>query len=104
MNSLLTVLIVSFDTSESQGGIFLKSSRFNHACHPFSTCTYKYDFAQNRLITKTLYSIPKGQEITISYSPDAGTLYDNYGFYCDCRGCPSPAKAKADAAFRRGRK
>ncbi|PMD51111.1 uncharacterized protein K444DRAFT_480926, partial [Hyaloscypha bicolor E] len=77
-----------FETSDGKGGIFLKSSRFNHACHPFSTCTYKYNSAQDRLIVKSLSPIAKGEEITISYCDAPSTLYDNYGFYCDCKACP----------------
>jgi len=100
---LLIVSIDSFETSEGKGGIFLKSSRFNHACHPFSTCTYSYNQSQGRLITKTLQAIPRGQEITISYCNVPTFLYENYGFYCDCPNCESPAKAKARAAMLRGR-
>ena len=92
----------SFETFEGKSGIFLKSSRFNHACHPFATCTYSYDLSQGRLIVKSLFPIAKGQEITISYCKDAKTLYDNYGFYCDCKACPPPAKAKSEAAFFKG--
>lgn len=91
-----------FETTEGKGGIFLKSSRFNHACHPFSTCTYSYNKVQGRLITITLQPIQKGEEITISYCGTPSTLYENYGFYCDCQACPPPAKAKAEADFYRG--
>ncbi|PMD33679.1 hypothetical protein L207DRAFT_381703, partial [Hyaloscypha variabilis F] len=76
-----------FEICGSLGGIFLKSSRFNHACHPYSTCTYKYDSSQGRLIVTSLFPIAKGEEITISYSPVASSLYDSYGFYCDCKAC-----------------
>jgi len=88
-----------FETTEGKGGIFLKSSRFNHACHPFSTCTYSYNKVEGRLITTTLQPIQKGEEITISYCGTPSTLYENYGFYCDCQACPPPAKAKAEAEF-----
>ncbi|KAG9238044.1 hypothetical protein BJ875DRAFT_361009, partial [Amylocarpus encephaloides] len=69
-------------------GVFLKSSRYNHACHPFATCTYRFDITSNTLSTIVLNDIAIGQEITISYSPDPKSLYSNYGFYCDCPGCP----------------
>ncbi|KAE9367024.1 SET domain-containing protein [Stipitochalara longipes BDJ] len=91
-----------FETSEGRGGIFLKSSRFNHACHPYATCTYLYDVSQDRLIVTSLFPIAKDQEITISYSKCTEHLYPNYGFYCDCPGCPSADKVKKDTAYFKG--
>jgi hypothetical protein len=32
--------------------------------------------------------INEGDEITVSYSRDPESLYENYGFHCDCPGCP----------------
>jgi SET domain-containing protein len=81
----------SFETGNGRGGIFLKSSRFNHACHPYSTCTYRWDSDANILSFTTLMDVEKGKEITISYTNKPKTLYINYGFHCDCPGC-QPAK------------
>jgi hypothetical protein len=92
----------SFETGGATGGIFLKSSRFNHACHPYARCTYKYDEENDCLNTTTMYNISKGEEITISYSADSTSLYSNYGFRCDCPMCPDPKKAERDERMRRG--
>ncbi|KAG9247558.1 hypothetical protein BJ878DRAFT_396261, partial [Calycina marina] len=76
----------------SKSGIFYKISRFNHACHPASTCTYKWSDEEKKLAVTTLRDIQPGEEITISYGP-AASLYDKYGFYCDCEFCPNPEQA-----------
>lgn len=87
--------------TDSKSGIFPKSSRFNHACHPYATCTYTYSKEQGRLIVTTLRDIEVGEEITISYcgrgSPN--NLMANYGFYCDCLGCPTPKVAAREARY-----
>ncbi|KAF4631463.1 hypothetical protein G7Y89_g6664 [Cudoniella acicularis] len=93
-----------FDTSDSKCGIFLKSSRFNHACHPYATCTYRWTPEKNQLITTALMPITKDTELTISYTSSPRTLMRNYGFWCECPGCPSPKDAaeeqrKIDDAF-----
>ncbi|RDL31091.1 uncharacterized protein BP5553_09880 [Venustampulla echinocandica] len=86
-----------FTISNAQCGIFLKSSRFNHACHPYATCSYRWDEEKNQMVTRSVMSIKKGQEITIAYSRNPSALHFNYGFWCDCPGCPEPKKAKAAA-------
>ena len=40
------------------------------------------------MVFTTLSDISKGQEITISYANVPTHLYQNYGFFCDCPGCP----------------
>lgn len=40
-------------------------------------------------------AIKKDQELTISYASIPNSLYENYGFFCDCPGCPP-----SDAAYR----
>lgn len=47
-------------------------------------------------------TIKKGEEITISYDPEPKHLPGNYGFYCDCPGCPSIKAAKAMEAYLAG--
>ena len=87
-------------------GIFLNSSRFNHACHPYSTCTYQWDKHQDRLVVTTLMDVAEGEELTISYigwSNNTSRLYENYGFWCDCQGCPSAKEAQAKADMLAGK-
>ncbi|PVH89506.1 SET domain-containing protein [Cadophora sp. DSE1049] len=91
-----------FETSGGKGGIFIKSSRFNHACHPFATCSYRYDEAAEMIVFTACNPIKKDQEITISYTTNPCQLMDNYGFYCDCPKCPPPRVAKKQAKVLRG--
>lgn len=91
-----------FETTEGKGGIFVKSSRFNHACHPHATCKYGYTSYDDTLTFTACQSIQKGQEITISYTTNPSQLMDNYGFYCDCSGCPDPKDAARTARKLRG--
>jgi hypothetical protein len=86
-------------------GIFLKASRFNHACHPFATCTYHWNEDQKKLVFRTLRDITAGEEMTISYigwSTATSLLHDNYGFWCDCPGCPPVKDADAHAKMLAG--
>ncbi|KAH7327357.1 hypothetical protein BKA65DRAFT_566787, partial [Rhexocercosporidium sp. MPI-PUGE-AT-0058] len=82
-----------FETCGGKGGIFIKSSRFNHACHPYAACSYRYDESTDTLIFTACNPIKAGEEITISYTTNPTQLMDNYGFYCDCPGCPKPKVA-----------
>ncbi|CZT44676.1 uncharacterized protein RSE6_04876 [Rhynchosporium secalis] len=91
-----------FETSGSKGGIFIKSSRFNHACHPWATCSYRYDESIDTLIFTACNPIKRGEEITISYTSNPSQLMDNYGFYCDCPKCPGPKIAANQAKRLRG--
>jgi len=94
------VFITRFEI-EGKGGIFYKTSRFNHACHPAATCTYRWNLRERKLITTALRDIEPGQEITISYG-SAGSLFQNYGFHCDCEYCPHPEEAAKEAKRLRG--
>ncbi|APA15706.1 hypothetical protein sscle_15g104760 [Sclerotinia sclerotiorum 1980 UF-70] len=84
-----------FHISGGKAGIFLNSSRFNHACPSFRNCSYNYDKDSNRMIFTGTEAIKKDQELTISYASIPNSLYENYGFFCDCPGCPP-----SDAAYR----
>ncbi|TGO29545.1 hypothetical protein BPAE_0014g00010 [Botrytis paeoniae] len=77
-----------FHVPGGKSGIFQNSSRFNHACPGFCNCTYGFRKDINKMIFTTLSDITKGQEITISYANVPTHLYQNYGFFCDCPGCP----------------
>ncbi|CAD6449099.1 590c0793-41eb-4516-a665-f6c263a231ef [Sclerotinia trifoliorum] len=84
-----------FHISGGKAGIFLNSSRFNHACPGFRNCSYNYDKDSNRMIFTTTDAVKKDQELTISYASIPNSLYQNYGFFCDCPGCPP-----SDSAYR----
>lgn len=90
-----------FEVNCSEGGIFLKCSRFNHACHPWANCTYRI-VGQKYLKVTALFDIAKGQELTISYTNMPQDLPTFYGFYCDCPGCPAPKDAAERARFLKG--
>ncbi|KAM0310011.1 hypothetical protein ACHAO8_008487 [Botrytis cinerea] len=77
-----------FHVPGGKSGIFLNSSRFNHACPGFCNSTYDFRKDINKMVFTTLRDISKGQEITISYANVPTHLYQNYGFFCDCPGCP----------------
>ena len=94
-------IFVRFEVSRREGGIFLKCSRFNHACHPWANCTYRA-VEGKRLKVTTLFNIAKGQELTISYTNIPEKLPGFYGFYCDCPACPSPEMAAERANLLRG--
>jgi hypothetical protein len=75
---------------QGQTGVFLTCSRFNHACHPYTNCTYKWDKERECMVVSTLRRVKQGDELTISYmgwSVDRNLLKENYGFECDCPGC-----------------
>ncbi|KAJ8058803.1 hypothetical protein OCU04_011791 [Sclerotinia nivalis] len=84
-----------FHISGGKAGIFLNSSRFNHACPGFRNCSYSYDKDTNKMVFTTTDGIKKGQELTISYASIPNCLYQNYGFFCDCPGCPP-----SDSAYK----
>jgi hypothetical protein len=98
---------VSFRLTEFDDGIFLKCSRFNHSCHPYASCTYNYNEETDKLKISALRDISIGEEITISYSRDPSSLYENYGFHCDCFGCqqlplPPPEATTNDLELNTG--
>ncbi|RKF54148.1 SET domain-containing protein 5 [Golovinomyces cichoracearum] len=76
-----------FEITRTIGGIFVRCSRFNHACHPYANCTYAYEKAEDSLVITSIKKIFKGDEITISYTNVPSTLPENYGFSCDCPNC-----------------
>lgn len=94
--------MLSFETDNDKGGIFPKCSRFNHACHPYSTCTYRWDKERQMLVVTMLTNVKAGTELTISYGGSSNMIQQHYGFWCDCPKCPSPADAAAEARYFRG--
>ncbi|KAH8669677.1 hypothetical protein BGZ60DRAFT_39437 [Tricladium varicosporioides] len=95
-----------FNTGDSKCGIFVRSSRFNHACHPYAVCTYSWVPEKYQLVITTVMEVKEGTELTIAYTSNPSSLKRNYGFWCDCPGCPSmevrEAEQKAvDKAFPR---
>lgn len=91
----------SFELSGPRCGIFLKSSRFNHACHPHATCTYRWNEEENTMVFTAINPMKAGDEITIQYTGNPAKLYTDYGFYCDCPSCPDPKQAEAQDRLRR---
>ncbi|TVY14729.1 SET domain-containing protein 5 [Lachnellula arida] len=85
-----------FETGKGLGGIFLESSRFNHACHPHATCTYRWDEAENLMTFTSIMDVKKGEEMTIAYTSEPKTLKKNYGFDCDCPSCTTPKDLKEE--------
>ncbi|PQE32606.1 SET domain protein [Rutstroemia sp. NJR-2017a WRK4] len=82
-----------FYMNGSTSGIFPKSSRFNHACPGFRNCTYDLNKKTREMVFTTIAEVARGQELTISYCIVPNDLYRNYGFFCDCPGCPPPEQA-----------
>ncbi|CAG8959131.1 hypothetical protein HYFRA_00012994 [Hymenoscyphus fraxineus] len=68
-------------------GIFVKSSRFNHQCHPHANCSYFFYKDKNLLVFTVLKDIREGEEITISYSDKPQDFPYQYGFTCNCPRC-----------------
>jgi hypothetical protein len=91
----------SFEVNCSEDGIFLKCSRFNHACHPWANCTYRV-VERKHLQVSALFDIANGQELTISYTNIPKDLPAFYGFYCDCPSCPSQKVVEERANMLRG--
>ncbi|KUJ18770.1 SET domain-containing protein [Mollisia scopiformis] len=101
-NRILSIFKTNrFELSGTRCGIFLKSSRFNHACHPHATCTYKWNEELGQMVFTSINPMKAGDEITIQYCANPAKLYDNYGFYCDCPSCPDPTKTAAQDRKRR---
>ncbi|KAH8801404.1 hypothetical protein F5884DRAFT_513703 [Xylogone sp. PMI_703] len=97
---IATFLTNSFATKGYQSGIFIKSSRFNHACPGFQSCSYSYHEPEDCLVTTARLHIKKGEELTIAYYLYHNNLernynlYRHYGFWCDCPGCRAPRIAE----------
>ena len=54
-----------YSNNAFSNGVFLKMSRFNHACKPNAEAFWNEDVGINDLIA--IRSIQQGEEITISY-------------------------------------
>ncbi|RDW87432.1 hypothetical protein BP5796_03126 [Coleophoma crateriformis] len=78
-----------FRLDQTNSGLFLKAARFNHACLAQSSCCYQWDPASNQMHFTTTKDVAKGEEITISYATNPDLLYEDYGFFCDCKACPT---------------
>ncbi|RDW73356.1 hypothetical protein BP6252_07263 [Coleophoma cylindrospora] len=78
-----------FRLDQTHSGLFLKASRFNHACLAQSSCYYRWDRASYQMHFTSMKDIAKGEEITVSYAISPDFLYEDYGFFCDCKACPT---------------
>ncbi|KAK8043597.1 hypothetical protein PG993_006027 [Apiospora rasikravindrae] len=82
----------SFNVGGGQAGIFLVAARFNHACSPRNTVSYKFDndadnhHDKRRIIFTMSQDVAAGTELTITYASCREELYSQWGFLCGC-GC-----------------
>ncbi|KAI9163965.1 SET domain-containing protein [Paramyrothecium foliicola] len=74
------------------GGIFLESSRINHACMQNAQNTWNDDL--QKLTIHAIRDIEEGEEITILYLPTRGNrafrqrvLQQSFRFHCSCQLC-----------------
>eukprot|EP01121_Diplochlamys_sp_Union-15-3_P011807 TRINITY_DN3459_c0_g1_i1.p1 TRINITY_DN3459_c0_g1~~TRINITY_DN3459_c0_g1_i1.p1 ORF type:complete len:488 (+),score=85.08 TRINITY_DN3459_c0_g1_i1:53-1516(+) len=83
------------DAGECLGyGVYPRASFFNHSCWPNVTF-YKNKTSRSPFLDfVTVYSIPRGTEVCISYidiseglKPRRYTLKDKYFFHCECDRC-----------------
>jgi hypothetical protein len=86
-------------TDASEGGLFPKASRINHACLPNCQHTWNDNIGEETI--HAVRRISMGEEITISYS-DIGpfesrrrSLKKSFGFDCTCELCSLPEIAQA---------
>jgi SET and MYND domain-containing protein len=71
-------------------GLFLDGALFNHACDP--NCVVS--FQQQKMMVRTIQTVPKGQELSISYidvfqsrKKRQQILASSYFFVCECDRC-----------------
>ncbi|KAK8061523.1 hypothetical protein PG994_007889 [Apiospora phragmitis] len=79
----------SFNVGEGQAGIFLVAARFNHACSPRNSISYKFDHhhGKRRIIFTMSQDVAAGTELTITYASSPDDLFAQWGFVCKCGGC-----------------
>ena len=75
-------------------GIFLKTSRLNHSCHPNCEVIWKADSECQEVIA--IRDIEEGEEMTICYlnmenrmktARERKKILRQYGFFCSCNFC-----------------
>ena len=100
----------AFAISNDDAVVALKASRFNHSCSP--NAKYSFDSDTGELQIYALGTIPRGEEIFISYisslhrSPRRSrqaTLHSGYHFTCACSGCSLPKAESKMSDTRRQR-
>ncbi|KAL7554806.1 hypothetical protein ACHAWF_018346 [Thalassiosira exigua] len=84
------------DTDQEGKGLFLNFSRINHDCIGNSTHYYDPDFGLKLLVAN--HDIPKGAEVTFSYTSNKKTqeralMMSFRGFQCTCIACKNQAVA-----------
>ena len=104
------------NSGEPAGGICLKASRFNHSCSPNARFTFNSNTGDIRIYA--LGTIPRGEEIFITYAPEdllgrplygsprqsrQVTLCDRYHFTCECSACSLPEAESKLSDTRRQR-
>jgi len=81
-------------TPHTAHGVFLKTSRLNHSCHPNSEVIWKADSECQEVIA--IRDIEEGEEMTICYlnmenrmktARERKKILRQYGFSCSCKFC-----------------
>lgn len=94
VSSLLGIIRTNvFGLSDTQRGVYILCSRFNHDCEP--NCTYEFsDMKSHTIRIISIKYIKVGDELTITYVPHAmkleerqKTLARKFGFECKCSRC-----------------
>ena len=100
----------AFAVSDDDAVVCLKASRFNHSCSP--NAKYSFDSNTGELRIYALGTIPRGEEIFISYisgphrSPRRmrqAKLHSGYHFTCACSSCSLPKAESKMSDTRRQR-
>ena len=89
------------DDDPPAAAVFATASRFNHSCNP--NAHQNWNAATRRMTVHALESIPRGEEITISYRAGTGevraerraALLAECGFECCCPWCELKGEALA---------
>lgn len=86
--------VLPLGTDATEGGLFLKASRINHACLP--NCQHTWNANINEETIHVVRDVLKGEELTISYSDSSPSeirreqLLHKFGFECTCTLCSLP--------------
>ena len=78
----------------TEGGIFLLTSRINHACLP--NCQHSWNSSRGEITVHAVRDIEQGEELTIIYCDTLPSkqrraeLQNHFGFECACKVCSLP--------------
>lgn len=105
----VALLAVKLNQNGFAEGVFPHASFFNHSCLP--NCNFEVSTARDHLLVITCEEIAEGDELTISYLPEAcwhlptdqrrSLLLPRYGFQCWCQRCDKRLRSPAVRAAER---